>query len=134
MGIHAEYFTSIFTGGRNLANLEAAKVSERMAVAEYEKAIQTAFREVADALANEGTVERELVALTELAAAAKKAYELADVSYNAGAVSYNDLLISQRAMVDARQGMINAQRARAASAITLYKALGGGVVASKGSE
>ncbi len=124
----------IFTGGRNLANLEAAKVSERMAVAEYEKAIQTAFREVADALASEGTVERELAALTELADAAGKAYEMADLSYNAGALSYNDLLISQRAMVDARQGMIEAQRARVASAITLYKALGGGVIANKKSE
>ena len=119
----------IFTGGRNLANLEAAKVGERIAVAEYEKAIQKAFREVADALASEGTVERELKALTDLAEAAGKAYELADLSYKAGAVSYNDLLISQRAMVDARQGMIAAQRARVASAVTLYKVLGGGSAA-----
>ena len=59
---------------------------------------------------------------------------MADLSYNAGALSYNDLLISQRAMVDARQGMIEAQRARVASAITLYKALGGGVIANKKSE
>lgn len=119
----------IFTGGRNLANLEAAKVGERIAVAEYEKAIQNAFREVADALAAEGTVENELKALTELSEAASKAYELADLSYKAGAVSYNDLLISQRAMVDARQGMISAQRARVASAVTLYKVLGGGSAA-----
>ncbi len=124
----------IFTGGRNIANLEAAKVSERIAVAEYEKAIQGAFREVADALATEGTVERELKALTDLSEAASKAYELADLSYKAGAVSYNDLLVSQRAMVDARQGMISAQRARVASAVTLYKVLGGGSAAAEKTE
>ena len=124
----------IFTGGRNIANLEAAKVSERIAVAEYEKAIQGAFREVADALATEGTVERELKALTDLSEAASKAYELADLSYKAGAVSYNDLLVSQRAMVDARQGMISAQRARVASAVTLYKVLGGGSAVAEKTE
>ena len=116
----------IFTGGRNLANLEAAKVGERIAVANYEKTIQSAFREVSDALATEGTMDRELNARREFAEAATKAYELADASYKAGAIAYNDVLTSQRAMVGARQALIGAELGKTASAVTLYKVLGGG--------
>ena len=116
----------IFTGGRNVATLEAAKIGQRIAVANYEKTIQSAFREVADALATEGTMDRELSARREYAEAAAKAYELADVSYKAGAVSYNDVLTSQRAMVGARQALISTELARTASVVTLYKVLGGG--------
>lgn len=116
----------IFTGGRNLANLEAAKVGQKIAVANYEKAIQGAFREVADALATEGTMDRELNARREYADAATKAYELANASYKAGAVAYNDVLTSQRAMVGARQALIGAELGKTASAVTLYKVLGGG--------
>ena len=116
----------IFTGGRNVATLEAAKVGQRIAVANYEKTIQSAFREVADALATEGTMDRELSARREYAEAAAKAYELADVSYKAGAVSYNDVLTSQRAMVGAKQALISTELARTASVVTLYKVLGGG--------
>ena len=98
----------IFTGGRNVATLEAAKVGQKIAVANYEKAIQTAFREVSDALATEGTMDRELTARREYAEAATKAWELSDASYKAGAVSYNDVLTSQRAMVGAKQALIGA--------------------------
>lgn len=116
----------IFTGGANTAQLEAAKVGQRIAAANYEKTIQTAFREVSDALAMEGTVERELSARREYAQAAGKAYELADASYKAGAVAYNDVLTSQRAMVGAKQALIGAELSRTASVVTLYKVLGGG--------
>ena len=116
----------IFTGGRNTATLEAAKVSQRIAVANYEKTIQSAFREVSDALATEGTMDRELGARREYAEAAAKAYELAHVSYKAGAVSFNDVLTSQRAMVGAKQALISTELARIASVVTLYKVLGGG--------
>ena len=101
-------------------------MSQRIAVANYEKTIQSAFREVSDALATEGTMDRELSARREYAEAAAKAYELADVSYKAGAVSFNDVLTSQRAMVGAKQALISTELARTASVVTLYKVLGGG--------
>ena len=121
----------IFTGGRNVATLEAAKVGQKIAVANYEKAIQTAFREVSDALATEGTMDRELTARREYAEAATKAWELSDASYKAGAVSYNDVLTSQRAMVGAKQALIGAELSKSMSAITLYKVLGGGTTVAE---
>ncbi len=121
----------IFTGGRNVATLEAAKVGQKIAVANYEKAIQTAFREVSDALATEGTMDRELTARREYAEAATKAWELSDASYKAGAISYNDVLTSQRAMVGAKQALIGAELSKSMSAITLYKVLGGGTTVAE---
>ena len=121
----------IFTGGRNVATLEAAKVGQKIAVANYEKAIQTAFREVSDALATEGTMDRELTARREYAEAPTKARELSDASYKAGAVSYNDVLTSQRAMVGAKQALIGAELSKSMSAITLYKVIGGGTTVAE---
>ena len=99
--------------------------------ANYEKAIQTAFREVSDALATEGTMDRELTARRAYAEAATKAWELSDASYKAGAVSYNDVLTSQRAMVGAKQALIGAELSKSMSAITLYKVLGGGTTVAE---
>lgn len=116
----------LFTGGLNLANLEAAKASQKIAVATYEKSIQTAFREVADAMATEGTVERELAARREFADAATKAYELSDSRYKLGAAAYTEVLDAQRTKVAAEQAVIAAELSRASSLVTLYKVLGGG--------
>ena len=116
----------IFTGGANLANLRAAEASQKIAAATYEKSIQSAFKEVADALATEGTVERELNARREYAEAADRAYELSNSRYKHGAASYSDVLQQQRAKVAADQALITAQLSRASSLVTLYKVLGGG--------
>lgn len=116
----------IFTGGANLANLRAAEASQQIAAATYEKSIQTAFREVADALATEGTVERELAARRDYAEAAGRAYELSNSRYKHGAAAYTEVLDAQRAKVSADQQLIAAELARASSMVTLYKALGGG--------
>lgn len=116
----------IFTGGLNLANLKSAEASQKIAVATYEKMIQTAFREVADALATEGTIDRELQARVEYAEAATNAYKLADARYKHGAAAYTEVLEQQRAMVAAQQTLIATQLSRASSLVTLYKVLGGG--------
>lgn len=116
----------IFTGGLNLANLRAAEATQKIAVAQYEEAIQTAFREVRDALAMEGTVEREVQARQEYADAAQKTYELSDARYKAGAAAYTEVLDAQRAAVAAKQTLIATQLSRASSLVTLYKVLGGG--------
>lgn len=116
----------IFAGGQNIANLEAAEESRMAAVASYEGAIQSAFREVADALATEGTVADELSAVEELAAASERTYKLSQVRYESGADSFLEVLVSQRANFSAQQNLINARLARAASAVTLYKVMGGG--------
>lgn len=121
----------IFTGGANRSNLLAAEASQKIAAATYEKTIQTAFREVADALATEGTVERELAARRDYADAAGKAYELSDSRYKHGAAAFTEVLEMQRAKVAADQQLIAAQLSRAASLVTLYKVLGGGTTVAE---
>lgn len=116
----------IFTGGSNIQNLKAAQAAQRKAVADYEFAIQTAFSEVADALAMEGTVSDELKATQDLADATAESLRLSMERYNNGADSYLSVLDSQRSNFSAQQTLISAKLARATSAVTLYKVLGGG--------
>ena len=116
----------IFTGGANLANLRAAQAYQKKTIADYELAIQSAFQEVADALATEGTVSEELAAQQQLAAATAESLRLSEERYKNGADSYLNVLDSQRANFSAQQAVISAQLARTASLVTLYKVLGGG--------
>ena len=97
-----------------------------MAVTAYEKAIQTAFKEVSDSLALVGTIDKELTARQAYSDAADQIYQLSDMSYKAGAASYSDVLVSQRAMVAAHQALINAKLSKVSGLVTLYQALGGG--------
>ena len=116
----------IFTGGANIANLRAAEAYQKKSIADYELAIQTAFQEVADALATEGTVTEELLAQQQLAAATAETLRLSEERYKNGADSYLEVLDSQRSNFTAQQAVISAQLSRAASLVTLYKVLGGG--------
>lgn len=116
----------IFTGGANIANLRAAEAYQKKSIADYELAIQTAFQEVADALATEGTVADELLAQQQLAAATAETLRLSEERYKNGADSYLEVLDSQRSNFSAQQAVISAQLSRAASLVTLYKVLGGG--------
>lgn len=116
----------IFTGGANIANLRAAEAYQKKSIADYELVIQTAFQEVADALATEGTVADELLAQQQLAAATAETLRLSEERYKNGADSYLEVLDSQRSNFSAQQAVINAQLSRAASLVTLYKVLGGG--------
>jgi len=116
----------IFDGGSNRANLNAAEVDRDITLARYEKAIQTAFREVADALAQRGTVEDQLEAQQSLVDAAAESYRLADARYKSGIDSYLTVLDLQRSLYGAQQGLIAVRLARLTNLVTLYKVLGGG--------
>ena len=117
----------IFQGGALTAQLESTKAAREIALAQYEKSIQTAFREVADALATRGTIEAELEAQRALAQAATEAYQLSEQRFRSGLDNYLAVLVAQRQMVTAQQALIQVEQARASSLVQLYKALGGGV-------
>ncbi|WP_332875732.1 efflux transporter outer membrane subunit [Massilia sp. S19_KUP03_FR1] len=116
----------IFDGGVNRANLAIAKVDDQIAVAQYEKAIQTAFGEVSDALATRGTIDARMNAQLALVEAATKSYRIYEARYKLGADTYLNALIAQRTLYAAQQGMITTRLARSSNAVTLYKVLGGG--------
>ena len=112
--------------GSNRANLDAAKSETAIQIATYEKSIQTAFQEVADALAVRSTLAERLDAQQALTAATAQSYKLADALYRNGASSYLDALDSQRELYTARQNLIGLQLTEQSNRITLYKVLGGG--------
>ena len=117
----------IFTGGANTANLRVSKLARDTAVAQYEKAIQTAFREVADALVARGTLDDQLVAQQKLETASDKAYRLADMRYRGGVDSYLTALVAQQSLYSAQQQLTGVRLLRLQNLVTLYKALGGGL-------
>jgi multidrug efflux system outer membrane protein len=119
----------LFDGGRNDANLGAAKAGFDIAVAQYEKAIQGAFREVADALAARASWERQLQAQSALAIADSERLTLTRLRLDNGAASQLDWLDAQRTAFASQQGLIAAQLAVLQSQVALYKALGGGTEA-----
>ncbi len=116
----------IFEGGRLQASLDAAEIQRDINVAQYEKAIQSAFREVADGLAVRATVTEQLDARRKLVAATAETYRLSDARYRAGVDSYLGLLDAQRALYGAELDLIGVRLSEASSRVALYKALGGG--------
>ena len=122
----AQLLQPIFDSGRNQANLDSAKIGRDIAVAQYEKAIQTAFREVSDSLAGRATLGEQLRAQTALTNAAQVSYQLADLRYRNGASSYLDVLDAQRNLFAAQQATVQVQALQAQNLVTLYKVLGGG--------
>jgi multidrug efflux system outer membrane protein len=116
----------IFDYGRNRAVLAAARAQHDIAVAEYERSIQSAFREVADALAGQATFSEQLRAQRAVAEAEADRYNLADLRYRNGAASYLELLDAQRALFQAQQAAVQANLQRLQNQVTLYSALGGG--------
>lgn len=117
----------LFDGGRNAGNLEAAKATQQAAVATYEKAIQTAFREVADALATRRTIDEQVSAQTARANAAQVASRLSDARYRAGIDSFLTALDAQRTAYAAQQQLQTTRLARANNLIEVYRSLGGGL-------
>lgn len=116
----------IFDAGRNQANLASAEVARRVAVAQYEKAIQTAFREVADGLAGRASWGDQLQAQRAQAQAEAARLHLADLRYRNGVASHLDLLDAQRSVFAARQAVVQARLGQLQSQVALFKALGGG--------
>ena len=122
----------IFTGGRLRAGLEVAEVERDLAVAEYERSIQSAFREVSDGLVLRGSLnERRRVAQRQVDAAAE-AFEMVERRYRAGVATYLEVLDAQRTLLASQQSLISIRLSRQTNLVTLYKALGGGWTVSDG--
>ena len=116
----------IFTAGRNQANLEATKIEREIAVARYERAIQVAFKEVADALAARSDIETQVEAGTARVAAGRRRYELADLRFRKGVDSSLVVLSAQQDLFASERLLVEARLARLTNLIDLYRALGGG--------
>lgn len=121
-----QLFLPLFDAGRNQAGLESANAGRDIAVAQYEKAIQTAFREVADALAGRATLGEQLRAQQAQATAEGVRFKLSDLRYQNGIASQLDLLDAQRSLFSARQAVVQARLLQLQNQVTLYKTLGGG--------
>jgi len=121
----------IFTGGYNSANLNYTKAQKDLYIATYEKTIQTAFQETADALARKGTIKEQLAAQSEYVASSQQYARLAERRYHYGVDTYLNMLDAQRTLYTARQSLISTQQTEYKNLITLYKVLGGGVTAEK---
>lgn len=116
----------LFNQGTNVANLDAAKVGKRIAIAQYEKAIQVAFREVSDAIAARDTFNEQIKAQRDLVESQQKRYDLASARYQNGIDSYLTVLLAQQDLYSAQANLIQVNVDRMTNLISLYKALGGG--------
>ena len=117
----------IFAGGENAANLRYAKAEKNVAIAQYEKAVQTAFREVADALAQKGQIADLVSANERETDAVSRSFGLSNARYTRGTDTYLNVLNSQVTLYSAQQNLITARLTRSTNLIDLYQALGGGV-------
>ncbi len=116
----------LFDAGRNQGNLDLAKANRDIAVAQYERAIQSAFREVADALAGRATLGDQLSAQRKLLEAEQARSRLVELRWRNGAASSLELLDAQRSLFAAQQALLQLQAQSAQNLATLYKVLGGG--------
>lgn len=116
----------IFDGGRTAASIELAEARKVIAVAEYEKTIQQAFREISDLLSARSSLAKQLRAATANKNSQVKRLEIAQARFNTGLVSYLEVIDGQRELVTAENTTVQVRRAQLESAAQLYKALGGG--------
>ena len=116
----------IFQGGKLRANLGMATADRDIALAQYEKAIQSGFREAADALALNESLDAQLSSQQALVAAAEQAQQLSQARYDAGLDSFLTLLDARRTAYTARQSLVSTQLAQQSNQVALYKVLGGG--------
>jgi multidrug efflux system outer membrane protein len=121
----------IFSGGANVANLDSAKAGRDIAVANYEKTVQTAFREVSDGLAVQSTIAERVGSQERLVGAANDTVRLSQARYGAGIDSSLAVLDAQRTLYTSQKTLIVARLARETNLATLYKALGGGAPADR---
>lgn len=116
---------NIFDGGAARGGLAQSKAQRDAAVATYERSIQTAFREVSDALARRGTIDAQETAQRSLVASAEDNYKLADMRYRGGIDAFLTSLDAQRSFYSAQQGLVATQLTRAVNLVDLYRSLGG---------
>ena len=117
---------TIFDAGRNQANLEFSQASREIAVAEYERSIQSAFREVSDALAGRATLGEQLRAQLAQVKAEEARFRLSDLRYRNGAANYLEVLDAQRSLFVSQLAVVQVQAALVQNLVTLYRVLGGG--------
>jgi outer membrane protein, multidrug efflux system len=117
----------IFAGGANVANLDLSKIEKNVYIAQYEKTVQTAFREVDDALAARRTLDEQLAAQRALLEDSSASYRLAELRFRNGVDSFLPVLDAQRALYSAQQTVVSLELLRLQNMATLYKALGGGI-------
>ncbi len=116
---------SIFRGGAGRANVQLSEAQQQAQVANYERAIQTAFRDVANALAVRGTIDAQLRATQLQEEAAADTYRLSEARYRGGIDTFLQSLVSQRSLYAAQQQLVTVQLTAATNRVNLYRALGG---------
>jgi multidrug efflux system outer membrane protein len=124
----------IFDAGVNQANLDAAMIRKDIGIAQYEKAIQAAFREVADGLAARGTYDEQLASLERYTEAQRRQLELAEFRYRNGVDAYLNVLIAQTAYYNAQLTLVSTRLQRLTNLVDLYRSLGGGWIERTGEE
>lgn len=117
----------IFDGGRNKANLSLAEVRSNIAVADYEKVIQIAFREVADALAARATINEEITSQQAAQQSQAERLALAQARYKNGIANYLEVLDAERELFTAEQQLLQTRLLKLTNAVDLYRSLGGGM-------
>jgi multidrug efflux system outer membrane protein len=122
-GADASY--SIFNAGAGKANVRLTEAQREAAVATYERAIQSAFREVADALARRGTITEQLRATQAQETAAADTFRLTEARYRGGIDTFLSSLDAQRSLYTARRTVVNTRLVQASNLVTLYRTLGG---------
>ncbi len=122
----------IFTAGANQANLDVATIQKDIGIAQYEKAVQTAFREVADGLAARGTYDNQLAAQQRYTDTQQRRLALANMLYTSGTDSYLSVLTAQTDLYSAQQALVTTRLNRLTSLVDLYRSLGGGWIQRTG--
>lgn len=120
----------IFDWGTRRANVKISETDQKIALSNYEKSVQSAFREVNDALATRANIGERLAAQQRLVEATNTTYKLSNARFRAGIDSYLTVLDAQRSAYAAEQGLLLLQQAEQNNQIELYKTLGGGLKAS----
>ena len=122
----------IFDGGALRAGVDLSQLQKDNFVAQYEKAIQTAFREVADGLAARGTYDDQIAALERYVAASQSFLDLSELRFKSGVDSYLNVLTAQTNLYTAQQLLVTTRLARLANLVDLYQSLGGGWIERTG--
>jgi multidrug efflux system outer membrane protein len=128
----AQLLQPIFDAGRNRANLAVAEVQRDIAVAQYERAIQAAFRDVADALAGRATLDDQVRATQAQADAEQARYRLSELRFRNGVSSSLELLDAERSLFAVQQAVVQTQLAFLQNRVSAYRALGGGNLGAAG--
>ncbi|RXJ66203.1 RND transporter [Halarcobacter ebronensis] len=115
----------IFKGGENMANLDYANAQQKIALAQYEKTIQSAFKDVSDALSERANITKQLKAQKDLVNTAKKSYEVSLNSYKYGLGNYLNVLISQKKFFDSKRALIDTKLNELINRVSLYTSFGG---------